>query len=60
MDANLQQWAGELNANASVVARIILTSDLSYADIYVLQEILTHIKCTADAMKGRLEQKNEA
>jgi hypothetical protein len=55
MNANMQQWAGELRANSETIANVILTSDGSPSDLRTLTNLLTSVRCAAEAMKSKVE-----
>jgi hypothetical protein len=55
MNANMQQWAGELRANAETIAAVILTSDSAPSDLRTLNSLLISVYHTAQAMKSKVE-----
>ena len=55
MDANLQQWAGQMTAQTETIASVILTSNGSPSDLNLLNSLLISVRCNAEAMKTRLE-----
>lgn len=56
MNANMQQWAGELNATTQTIARVILTSDNSPSDLHLLSSLLLEVRCTSEAMKKMVDE----
>lgn len=56
MNANMQQWAGEISAEAQIIAGIILTSDNSASDLRLLSSLLNSVRCTSDAMSKMIKE----
>ena len=56
MNSNMQQWAGQLNAQTETIASVILTSDGSPTDLRLLSNLLISVSTTAAAMKRMVDE----
>lgn len=56
MNANMQQWAGELSANTQTIANVILTSKSEPTDLRILNRLLISVRCTTAAMEALIEK----
>ncbi len=56
MNANMQQWAGAMQAQTEAIAHVILTSHSEPTDLRILNSLLISVRCTAEAMKAQIEK----
>lgn len=56
MNANMQQWAGAMQAQTEAIAAVILTSESAPSDLRILNSLLISVRCTAEAMKSQIEK----
>ncbi len=56
MNANMQQWAGEMKAHTETIAGVILTSDNSPSDLRLLSSLLISVSSTAAAIKRLVDE----
>ena len=56
MNANMQQWAGEIRYATQMIADVVLVSDSTPSDLRLLNSLLTSVRCTATAMESLIEK----
>lgn len=56
MNANMQQWAGAMQAQTETIANVILTSKSEPTDLRTLNNLLISVRCTAEAMAKQIEK----
>ena len=56
MNANMQQWAGAMQAQTEAIAHVILTSKSEPTDLRILSTLLIGVRCNAEAMKALIEK----
>ena len=56
MNANMQQWAGEIRYATQMIADVVLVSDSTPSDLRLLNSLLTSVRITAAAMESLIEK----